>query len=50
MGETESQTSYFGIDNLPVYAHPHLLCQKGFKATCKNKYNIKQNKKTSGEE
>lgn len=44
MGETGSQTNYFGIANLSVYAHPHSYSKKDSKATCKNKYNIKQNK------
>ena len=36
MGETESQTSYFGTDNLSVYDHPHsFVPKKECKATLK---------------
>lgn len=51
MRETGSQTSYFGIANLPVSAHPHSLVPEKIQGYLKNKYNIKENKtKIRGED
>lgn len=48
MAKTESQTSYFGTDNLSIYDHPHSSVPKRMQGHLKKKYNnIKQ--KISGQ-
>lgn len=37
MGETESQTSYFGTDNLSVYDHPQSFVPKRMQGHFKKK-------------